>query len=187
MNFAKNRGNFSLYGLLLVGWLTLCSGFRPISRISSKTRVEMASSPNLLKGIQTTASILLLSAFTFCTSSTFAKDKPSLEQYFRIVERESTEKPSLTRLSEDIEQGKWDDAKKFTREFGEGFKNAVLKEISKQLPEEKKKTAKELSESFLNDVIQINKASRIQSKENAYEAIKLVETDLNQFLLLEKE
>lgn len=186
MNFARNRGSFSLYGLLLVGWLTLCSGFRPISRINSKTRVEMVSSSNLIKGIQTTASILLLSVF-FSPSSTFAKDKPSLEQYFRIVEKETTEKPSLTRLSEDIEQGKWDDAKKFTREFGEGFKNAVLKEISKQLPEEKKKTAKELSESFLNDVIQINKASRIQSKENAYEAIKLVEKDLNEFLLLEKE
>lgn len=148
---------------------------------------DVSSSPKskLINRIHSTASILLLSTFSFNPiNEVFAKEKPTLEQYFRVVEREATEKPSITRLTQDVEEGKWDDVKKFTREFGEGFKSAVLKEISKQLPEEKKEIAKKLSDTFQQDVIQVNKASRIQNRDDALKALQLVEKDLKEFLLL---
>ena len=112
---------------------------------------------------------------------------PSLEKCFNAVRRElSPEGESLKRIDEDIDEGKWDDLKLFTREYDAGFRGGVLKSAWKQLGNEKQ-AGISVTNSFTFDLIALNKAARNEDTAKAKELAKMVRTDLENFLKLEEK
>jgi hypothetical protein len=137
------------------------------------------------------ANILLSSSLIigFQGPSTVANsaDLPSLEKCFNAVRKELDLKDgeSLIRIKTDIDEGKWDDLKLFSREYDAGFRGGVLKSAWKQLGDNKQKGIK-VTNSFTFDLIALNKASRNQDKEDAYHRLDQITQDLKDFLALEQ-
>jgi len=115
-------------------------------------------------------------------------DLPALEKCFNAIRKEldPIEGDSLKRINTDIETSNWDDLKQFTREYDAGFRGGVLKSAWKQLGADKQ-AGIALSNSFTFDLIALNKAARTEDKPAALEVAKLVRTDLENFLKLEKK
>ena len=148
--------------------------------------VERVNGLHIWSSLGKPISIFLLTVpFVLSPSISYAKEKFSADHYFSIIEKEADkEGTALNRLSEDIKERKWEDLKLFTRQFGEGFKAEVLKELTKELTGTQKSQAKELTDKFFNDVIQLNKASRAQNQEKAMDTFHDIEQDFNEFLSL---
>jgi hypothetical protein len=133
------------------------------------------------------SSSLIISFQGPSTSAQAADTLPSLEKCFNAVRKELDLKDgaSLIRIKADIDEGKWDDLKLFSREYDAGFRGGVLKSAWKQLGDNKQKGIK-VTNSFTFDLIGLNKASRNEDKEDAYHRLDQITQDLKDFLALEQ-
>lgn len=137
------------------------------------------------------SSIILVTGLTISTQSPLtaahsATELPSLEKCFNAVRKELdvTQGESLTHIKTDIDEGKWDDLKLFSREYDAGFRGGVLKTAWKQLGDQKGKGIS-ITNSFTFDLIALNKAARTQDKVDAYHRLDQITQDLKDFLALE--
>ena len=137
------------------------------------------------------SSVIVISGLTVgsqtpLTVAHSATELPSLEKCFNAVRKELdiTQGESLTHIKKDIDEGKWDDLKLFSREYDAGFRGGVLKTAWKQLGDQKGKGIS-ITNSFTFDLIALNKAARTQDKEDAYHRLDQITQDLKDFLALE--
>ena len=125
---------------------------------------------------------IIINSITNYPISTEAKEElPSLSKIFNAVRKElSSDGESLNRLKTDINNENWSDILTYTREYDAGFRGGVLKSAWKQLGDQKKKGI-ELSNSFTFDLIALNKAARVQNKDEALLRLEQVKQDLIEF------
>mmetsp|Transcript_27491 Transcript_27491/g.26302 ORF Transcript_27491/g.26302 Transcript_27491/m.26302 type:complete len:196 (+) Transcript_27491:149-736(+) len=155
----------------------------------SAPKVSHETSSRLKKSLANIflSSSLIISFQGPSTSAQAADTLPSLEKCFNAVRKELDLKDgaSLIRIKGDIDEGKWDDLKLFSREYDAGFRGGVLKSAWKQLGDNKQKGIK-VTNSFTFDLIGLNKASRNEDKEDAYHRLDQITQDLKDFLALEQ-
>lgn len=151
--------------------------------------ISHATSSRLKKSL---ANILVSSGiiigFQSPSSIAHSADLPSLEKCFNAVRKELDMKDggeSLIHIKTDIDEGKWDDLKLFSREYDAGFRGGVLKSAWKQLGDNKQKGIT-VTNSFTFDLIALNKAARNQDKDDAYHRLDQITQDLKDFLALEQ-
>jgi hypothetical protein len=112
---------------------------------------------------------------------------PSLDKCFDVVRKEldSKEGESIIHIKTDIDEGKWDDLKLFSREYDTNFRGGILKSAWKQLGDNQQKGIR-VTNSFTTDLIALNKAAKTQDKDDAYHQLDKITKDLKDFLALEQ-
>lgn len=126
-------------------------------------------------------------AFTGPVATLAAEDTVPIERYFNAirVEIDPVKGESLKRLKADIEEGRWDDVKAFTRQYDAGFRGTVLKGAWKSMEGEARNKGVQLSNAFTFDLIGLNKAARVGDREEALHRLDVIKEDLQAFLGLE--